>query len=253
MRVDLNADLGEGIGDDAAMLALVSSASIACGGHAGDEATMREAVRHAVAHRVRIGAHPSYPDREHFGRRPLTLDPTTLRTLLTEQVRSLAQIAHDGGAHVSYLKPHGALYNTAMTHDAVATVVLDVAETALATPMPVMCLPGSRLRALAIGRGIATITEGFADRAMRPDGTLVPRSQPGAVLHEPEQIAARVVELAGRVESICLHGDTPGAVELARAARRALESAGVDVSVDVGVDAGVDVSSDAPASAPDAP
>lgn len=230
MRVDLNADLGEGIGDDAAMLTVVTSTSIACGGHAGDEASMREAVCGAVAHGVRIGAHPSYVDREHFGRRDLTVDPAILRTQLTDQVRTLAQIAEDSGAHLAYLKPHGALYNTAMVHDGVASLVLDVAEVALTNALPVMCLPGSRLEALASERGHATITEGFADRAMRADGTLVPRTEPGAVLTEPAQIAQQVVDLAGEVDSICLHGDTPGALSLARAARSALERAGVTVA-----------------------
>lgn len=229
--VDLNADLGEGVGDDAAMLTLVTSASIACGGHAGDDASMRATTRLAVANLVRIGAHPSYEDREHFGRRALDVAPHLLRDQLTTQVRTLARHAEANRGRIGYLKPHGALYNTAMADDGVASVILDVASAALATPLPVMCLPGSRVQTLARQRAHPVITEGFADRAARPDGTLVPRSEPGAVLTDPAQIAARVLDLAGAVDSICLHGDTPGAVQLAMAARGALIHAGHTLSL----------------------
>lgn len=224
--VDLNADLGEGTGDDASMLALVTSASIACGGHAGDDASMRVTTRLAIANLVRIGAHPSYEDREHFGRRPLEVAPHVLRVQLTSQVRALASHAEASGGRVGYLKPHGALYNTAMADDGVASVILDVADTALATPLPVMCLPGSRVQAIALQRARPVITEGFADREMRA-GRLVPRSEPGAVLTEPDQVAGRALELSQSVDSICVHGDTPGAIQLAMAARAALIGAGV--------------------------
>lgn len=233
--LDLNADLGEGMGDDEAMLAVVTSASVACGGHAGDVATMRATLLLARERGVVVGAHPSYVDREHFGRRGIEVPPDLLHEQLTAQVRDLAEVATAVGSRIAFLKPHGALYNRAMVDDGVARVVLDVAGHALGTRLPVLALPGSRISLLARAVGIRVVHEAFADRTERPDGTLVPRDEPGAVLHDPAAVARRVQELAVRgldgsgPETICLHGDTPGAVTLAHAARDALTLAGVTV------------------------
>lgn len=227
-RIDLNADLGEGAGDDEAILDVVTSASIACGGHAGDAVSMRLALTRARERGVAVGAHPSYVDREQFGRRSLDVEARVLQAQLTDQVRALADAAADVGTTVRYVKPHGALYNTAMVDPAVADVVLAVAATALAAPLPVFALPGSVLarRATAAGVGVAVVPEAFADRAARADGTLVPRGEPGAVLTEPEEVRARVAGLAAHARTVCVHGDTPGALTLARAARTGLEAAG---------------------------
>jgi len=227
--IDLNADLGEGMGQDEALLAVVSSASIACGGHAGDRSSMTTAVRAALAHGVTIGAHPSYRDHEHFGRRALDVEPEVLLADLLEQVRELAQIAKEQGGQVTYLKPHGALYNTAMADELVARVVLDAAATALDEPLAVLCLPGSVVERLAGERGLVSVRESFADRASTPDGALMPRAIPGAVLHGVEEIVARVPELIATGRSICVHGDTPGAVQIARAVRASLEQEGVTI------------------------
>ena len=234
LRVDLNADLGEGMGNDDALLAIVSSASIACGGQAGDRASMTTAVRAALHYDVTIGAHPSYSDRENFGRVALTIDPEVLRRELLIQVRELASIASAQGGRVSYLKPHGALYNTAMADPAVAGVVLDVAATALDVPLPILCLPGSVVERLAADRGLTSVHESFADRASTPEGALVPRSVPGAVLHSVEEITARIPDLAGASQSICVHGDTPGAVQIAQAVRQRLRDVGYLIAPFVG-------------------
>lgn len=228
--IDLNADLGEGMGQDSELLAIVSSASIACGGHAGDRSSMTTAVRAALAHGVTIGAHPSYRDREHFGRRALDVEPDELRTDLIDQVRELAQIATELGAQVSYLKPHGALYNTAMADEVVAGIVLDVAAQALEEPLPVLCLAGSVVERRAAERGLVAVTESFADRASTPEGALMPRSQPGAVLHLVDEITARVPALASSSRSICVHGDTPGAVQIAQAVRARLAQDDVTIT-----------------------
>lgn len=243
--IDLNSDLGESwlpevVGDDEAMLALVSSANLACGAHGGDPATMVAACRSAVARGVVIGAHPSYDDREGFGRRDVDVDPSTLEAQLREQVERLAATAAAAGGAARYLKPHGALYNRIVRDAERAEVVAGVAA---AAGLPVMGMPGSAIERAARQAGIRFVTEAFVDRAYRADGSLVPRSEPGAVLHDVSMVAARAVRLAvdgaviavdGSVvrveaESLCVHGDTPGAVAMARAVRDALAEAGVDV------------------------
>lgn len=236
--VDVNADLGEGVGDDAAMVALVSSANVACGFHAGTPIELRRTCELAVASDVRIGAQVSYPDWDGFGRRFMEIESDQLIADVLFQIGALTAIARSVGGTVDYVKPHGALYNAIVGHRQQAlAVVTAVAEAGL----PLMSLPGSVALELAREAGVPVFTEAFADRAYTPQGTLVPRTEPGAVLTDTAAVAARVVDLAttGRItaidgtaidvhaDSICLHGDTPGAVAHARAARAALADAGV--------------------------
>lgn len=234
--IDLNADLGEGVHDgtgddvDLVMLDVVTSASIACGGHAGDADSMLLACLRALERGVTIGAHPSYVDREGFGRRALDVAPTTLAVQLVRQVRDLEEAAVRVGARVAYLKPHGALYHAAGSDDGVADAVLHAAREALDRVLPVLGLPGSVLERRAAADGVAFVAEAFADRATTADGRLVPRGELGAVLTDPDDVAARVRGLAGAARSVCVHGDTPGAVAIARAARAALVEDGVDLA-----------------------
>ncbi|MEZ5210380.1 LamB/YcsF family protein [Gordonia sp. (in: high G+C Gram-positive bacteria)] len=238
--VDLNADLGEGIGDDAAMVALVTSANVACGFHAGTPSLLRRTCAEAVAAGVRIGAQVSYPDRDGFGRRFMEIEPDDLVADVLFQIGALSEIARSVGGTVDYVKPHGALYNAIVGHrDQARAVVSAVAQAGL----PLMNLPGSVALEFAVAAGVPILTEAFADRAYTPQGTLVPRTTPGAVLTDTSAIAERVVRLvttgevtaidgtdvAVHADSVCLHGDTPGAVEHARAVRAALEAAGIDV------------------------
>jgi UPF0271 protein len=228
--IDLNADLGEGGSGDAALLAIVTSANIACGFHAGDESTMRAACRGAVELGVAIGAHVSYRDPEGFGRRPLAVPPNVIEAETTEQIGALRACAQAEGAAVSYLKPHGALYSR-------AAVDVDCAEALVAASMRaggircVLCLPGSVLLARAEAAGLEPVAEAFADRGYLPNGSLVPRGTPGDLLGEDEaarQAAASAA--AGEARSICVHGDSPGAVHLAARIARELEAAGVQLS-----------------------
>lgn len=222
--IDLNADLGEECGDDAAMLDVVTSANVACGAHAGGGAVMWETVREARRRAVVVGAHVSYPDREGFGRRPMSMPHAALVGSVRSQIEAVAGAAE--GA-LRYVKAHGALYNTIAEDDAQAAAVLE-ALSGWPHPLALLTLPGGRAADRAAAAGVRVVAEGFADRAYQPDGSLVPRSQPGAVLHGPQEVAAQALALAasGRVQSLCVHGDTPGAVALARAVRRALEDAG---------------------------
>lgn len=224
--IDLNADLGEGMGDDEAILAVVTSASIACGGHAGDAGSMALAARRCREAGVALGAHPSYPDREGFGRRRLDIPADALRVDLLRQVRDLAAAAEGAGVGLTHLKAHGALYNLAMVDDDAAHLVLEVAGTALERTLPVYALPGSRMASLAADHGIAVVPEAFADRAATAAGTLVPRTEPGAVLTDPEAVRERMGHLDPRARTVCVHGDSPAALDLARAARRGLLDAG---------------------------
>ena len=244
-RIDLNADLGEGfgiwrLGDDDALLGIVSSANVACGFHAGDPTTMRRVCSGAVAAGVAIGAQVSYRDLAGFGRRFLDVEPAELADDLLYQVAALDGIARSTGGRVSYVKPHGALYNAAVTHESHARAVVD-AVLAYDRRLPVLGLPGSALLRAAESAGMRPVPEGFADRGYTAAGTLVPRAQPGAVLHDPAVVARRAVRMAAEgvveavdgttllmpVESNCVHGDTPDAVALAGAVRAALEAAGL--------------------------
>lgn len=244
--IDLNADLGETVdgmptADDAAMFAVISSASVACGGHAGDEASMRESVARAARHGVAIGAHPSYPDRAGFGRLPVDIDPDALRMSVAAQLAALEA----AGADIRYVKPHGALYHRAGsdsdTARAVVAAVVGLSDRA-GRPIPILAL-GSVLAGAAAEAGLPFVREAFLDRGYLPDGSLVPRGDPGDLLDDPDAVAARAVRLArdGVVDavdgvlvradaaSLCVHGDTPAAAAMARAVRAALDAAGIGV------------------------
>jgi UPF0271 protein len=234
--VDLNADLGEGFGawrmaDDDALLDVVTSANVACGFHAGDPSTMRRVCAAASARGVAIGAQVGYRDLAGFGRRRIDYDAEELRDDLLYQIAALDGFARMAGTRVGYVKPHGALYNTAVrdVHQAGAIVA---ACAAFDRAMPVLGLPGSALLAQAAGAGLRPVAEGFADRRYRADGTLAPRSEPAALLTGAAEVVEQALRLAGtgRVASLCLHGDTPGAVALARAVRAALDGAGVGLA-----------------------
>lgn len=246
--MDLNADLGEGfghwtLGDDKALLAVVTSANIACGYHAGDATTMRTTCTAAAERGTAIGAHVGYNDLAGFGRRFIDVPADTLTNDVLAQLGALAAFARAAGTRISYVKPHGALYNTLVRHEAQADAVVDAVR--LFDPsLAVLGPPGAVWLKRASVAGLRIWHEAFADRAYTSAGTLVPRNEPGAVLHDPAEIAARCVQLAtegwirsitGRpiriqADSICVHGDTPGAVTIARTVRTALESAGIEVT-----------------------
>jgi len=238
--VDLNADLGESygrwvLGDDAALLPLISSANVACGFHAGDPATLYETCRLATEHRVAVGAQVSYPDLMGFGRRFIDISPADLTAAVIYQIGALDGLARATGGQVRYVKPHGALYNTVVHHEAQAAAVV-AAVRAYDEPLPVLGLPGSVLLDLAAAAGLRTVTEYFVDRNYTDDGRLVDRRDPGALVTDPEAAAARAVATAqsGTAQSLCLHGDSPGAVTMARTVRAALDAAGVVVVPFVG-------------------
>ncbi|MGL4553603.1 MAG: 5-oxoprolinase subunit PxpA [Gemmataceae bacterium] len=223
-RLDLNCDLGEGGHADADLMPLITSANVACAGHAGDLTTAVTALARAKSHRVRVGAHPGFMDREHFGRRELSLPPAEVRELITIQVDFLRSL--EDAWEVRYIKPHGALYNMACRDDAVARPVVDAAAD---LRLPLMGLPGSRLEALAAGR-VRFIREGFADRRYRPDGSLVPRDRPDAFIETPEEAVTQALALvAAGVQSLCVHGDNPEALAFVRALRGGLTAAGVTI------------------------
>ena len=243
--MDLNSDLGEGygrwtLGDDAAMLQVVTSANVACGFHAGDPATIDRTVRTAVELGVAVGAQVSYPDLVGFGRREIDLPPGDLTADVLYQLGALEAFARAAGSRVRFVKPHGALYNR-IARDPVQAAAVVEAIRRYDPDLPLLTLPGSAAMAAAAGAGVPAVAEGFTDRAYTGEGRLVSRREPGAVLHDPGRVAARALRMAteGRVEtvdggevavavrSLCVHGDTPGAVELARAVRAALEEAGV--------------------------
>jgi len=240
--LDLNADLGEGVGDDEAMLDIVSSANIACGGHAGDEASMRAALRAAKARGVVVGAHPSFPDRANFGRTRMVLPPEELDATIRAQVRTLVELGEEERWPVRYVKLHGALANMAAEEPAVAALCFAAVE-GLVAGMAILAIDNSAQSEVAEALGFRTIREAYADRAYQPGGLLVPRQMPGAVLHDTAAIAARAVRLAEQGEiigidggvikttaqSLCIHGDTPDAIEIARAVRAGLAAAGVEI------------------------
>jgi UPF0271 protein len=252
--IDLNADLGEGFGrwtltDDAALLSVVTSANVACGFHAGDPSIMRRVCELAAERGVRIGAQVSYQDLAGFGRRAMDVPPDELAAEVAYQIGALEVFARAAGSRVSYVKPHGALYNRTV-HDAaqaaavVAGVVLATGPGDTGGPgLPVLGLPGSLLLEAAGAAGLTPVPEAFADRAYTPAGTLVPRGEPGAVVHDPDAVVARAVAMAAAgtvtaadgspvpvaARSLCLHGDTPGAAGLALRVREALAAAGVRV------------------------
>ena len=228
-RIDLNADLGEGVTDDPGLLAVVTSANVACGYHAGDVATMTTVCEVAVRHGVVVGAQVSYADRENFGRVALDTAYDELRHHIADQVFTLTRIARRAGLTVAYVPPHGALSNRVVAAETQARAVLDGSG-----DLPVLGLPGSVLLEMAAQVGRSVWREGFPDRGYTDGpwaGRLLPRDRPGAVLTDPEEVAARAVAMArsGEVDSVCVHGDSPGAVHTARAVRIALEVEGIDV------------------------
>lgn len=233
--VDLNADLGEGfgrwsLGDDAGLMASITSANVACGYHAGDPTIMRAACTSAVAHRVVVGAQVSYPDLAGFGRRFIDIDPDELTDAVLYQIGALDGIARACGAAVRYVKPHGALYHAMVHHDRQAAAVIE-ALVAHGGGLALLGFPIGVAVAEAQRRGIRYVVEGFADRGYTADGHLVPRNEPGALITDPDAVASHAIELvAAGVESVCVHGDTPGAVASARAVRRALHAKGVDIA-----------------------
>ncbi|WP_328441613.1 LamB/YcsF family protein [Streptomyces sp. NBC_00444] len=245
--IDLNADLGEGFGrwrltDDEQLLSVVTSANVACGFHAGDAVTMRRVCELAAERGVRIGAQVAYRDLAGFGRRAMDVPPAELAAEVAYQIGALEVFARAAGTRVSYVKPHGALYNRVVHDEEQACAVVDGVLLADAS-LPVLGLPGSRLLDLAGKAGLPAVTEAFADRAYTDEGTLVPRGQDGAVVTDPDTVVERSVGLARfgvvtshsgaqidvRAQSLCLHGDTPGAVELARRVREKLQESGVRV------------------------
>ena len=237
--IDLNADLGEGGQGDAAILEVVTSASIACGFHAGDPGLMLRTCRAAAAAGVRVGAHPSYLDREGFGRRDVEVAPEELSAAISYQVGALESLAAMAGTSVGFVKAHGALYNRAARDPVVGNALL-----AAAGRRPLLVLAHSHLVGLATEAGVTVFAEGFADRRYRADGSLAPRSEPGAVLDDPDEVADQAVAIATgaalettdgailtvRCDSICVHGDSPRAVQSARAVRAALEREGVTLA-----------------------
>ncbi|MFT4225136.1 LamB/YcsF family protein [Micropruina sp.] len=245
--VDLNADLGESfggwrLGDDDAMLEIVTSANVACGFHAGDPLTLERTCALAASRGVRIGAQVSYRDLAGFGRRFLDCSEAELRADVLYQLGALQAMCVAAGTTLAYLKPHGALYNTVVHHEVHARAVVS-AVVAFDPGLPILGLPGGVLLDQARAAGLRTVTEAFVDRGYTPAGTLVPRGQPGDLIDDPDVAAARVIRLVSdevitavdgtevpmRAESLCTHGDSPGAVAMARRVRQALETAGVEV------------------------
>jgi len=225
--MDLNVDLGELPGEPEELYALAHVANIACGGHAGDQASIALALVRCKAHGTRVGAHPSYPDREGFGRTAMEIAPADLRATVREQCGRLAIEARALALTVTSVKAHGALYHAASADLAVAGAVIGGAVEALGHSITVLGPAAGHLADTAREAGLRYAREGFADRATRPDGTLVPRGLPGALLVEPLAAAARAREIlvSGRFETVCVHGDTPGAVAIARAVRQVLDEA----------------------------
>ncbi len=237
MRIDLNSDLGEGFGSwpggpDAQLMPIITSANVACGGHAGDPTIMRRTCHAAVQAGVAIGAQVGYPDLAGFGRRFVDMAPADLANEVIAQIGALSAIAAACGGVVRYVKPHGALYNTVVHHDAQATaVVAAVADLAKASgALPLLGLPGGALQRIAERRSVPFVAEGFADRGYRPDGTLIPRGEPGALLVGQGAVQAQVLRLASSgVVSLCVHSDSPGAVEIATWTRQALSDTGYEL------------------------
>jgi len=228
LSIDLNADLGEGDPHDLELLRIVSSCNIACGGHAGDAETMRATVLSALENDVSIGAHPSYPDREGFGRRSAYMAGEELLVSLTMQINALNSIVTASGAVLTHVKPHGALYNDAVNDRELA----DLIASAISATVPdaaFVGLPESELQKAAVDHGLVFVAEGFIDRAYQDDGQLVPRSQPGAVHESLELVLPQAGSLVGKVDTLCIHGDTPGAADTAAAVRQELEKQGVEI------------------------
>jgi UPF0271 protein len=240
--IDLNADLGEGDAYDAELLQVVSSCNIACGGHAGDAASIEATIREALENGVSVGAHPSYPDREGFGRRSGFMSGEPLREALRSQLDDFGRVADELGATTTHVKPHGALYTDAVVNADLADVIASAVAEMPGKPL-LVGQAGTELESAARKHGLAFVAEAFVDRAYQSNGQLVPRSEPGAVHGDITSIQSQAVHLARRGEvtaqdgstvsvradTLCIHGDTPGAAAAARAVREALEKEGVDI------------------------
>jgi UPF0271 protein len=227
MDIDLNCDLGEGCALDDELMPLITSANIACGFHAGDPATASRTLQSAARHGVHTGAHPGFPDREHFGRRELVQSEQQIWEDTVCQIGALAGLAKGAGISLHHLKPHGALYNLACRDDHYARPIV---EAAALFQLPLLGLPGSRLQALSPGR-CRFVAEGFADRRYQADGSLVPRSAPGAFVESTEESVQQVIKTIRErgVQTICVHGDNPHAVEFVRELRKALIDRGIAI------------------------
>lgn len=242
MQIDLNADLGEGAGSDEALLGLVSSANIACGWHAGDAKTMRQCVRWAIEHGVAIGAHPSFPDRENFGRSTMHLPPDEIVANVLYQVGALAAIVKAEGGKLSHVKPHGQLYNQAVKEPELADALCEAVRR-FDPSLRFFGLAGSGMIDAARRAGLTPVEEVFADRGYMPDGSLVPRSQPGALIEDEEQSLAQTLSLVRdrkvtaidgstvpvNAQTVCLHGDGAHALAFARRIRDCLQQEGIAV------------------------
>ncbi|PCC54856.1 LamB/YcsF family protein [Brevibacterium aurantiacum] len=252
VSIDLNSDLGENVpdrvvSDDTAMLGLVSSANVSCGFHAGSPEGIRTTLAAATQGGVVIGAHPGYDDYEGFGRRPLDVPAATLQAQVEYQIGALMGLTAAVGGSVAYVKPHGGLYNAIVRDEAQAKVVVDAVK-AVDSSLVFLGLAGSVANRVAAEAGLKVAAEAFADRSYNPDGSLVARTEPNAVLHDPQAVAARVLRLVqtGQVEaidgslvdvdaqSICFHGDSQGSIDMARAARELLESSDVRIAAFAG-------------------
>ncbi|MFI5336963.1 MAG: 5-oxoprolinase subunit PxpA [Opitutales bacterium] len=242
LRLDLNCDLGEGAGHDAELMPLVTSANIACGAHAGDEATMRATIVLAKRHGVAPGAHPGFADRENFGRKELSLSLEEIHALVLAQIHALQRLAREAGTRVNFVKPHGALYNLAARN----TLVADAVARAVYEADPRLTLFGladSALLTAGRNNGLAVAAEAFADRTYQPDGSLTPRDRPDALITSADAAVAQVLrmvregrvratdgsEVALRADTVCLHGDGPHAVDFARRLRSELAASGIEV------------------------
>ncbi|MFM8876751.1 MAG: 5-oxoprolinase subunit PxpA [Anaerolineae bacterium] len=230
MQIDLNCDLGEGIGNDKAIMPYITSANIACGFHAGDEQTMRETLRLAKRFGVNAGAHPSWNDRENFGRKEMNISPKEAEKLVFEQIQILMAITKEESVTLTHVKPHGALYNQSAKAIELATAIARAVKTS-SVDLILVGLAGSR--SLEAGReiGIRVAAEGFPDRGYNADGSLMSRLLPGAIIESPEEVARHAIELVktGRMDTLCLHGDHPNAAENAKLLREVLEKNGVEV------------------------
>ncbi|PIE21407.1 MAG: hypothetical protein CSA64_02200 [Arachnia propionica] len=221
MRIDLNADVGEEVGDDEAIFRVVTSANVCCGAHAGGTEVMLRTCELAAANGVTVGAHPAFADRENFGRIRLDLPAEVVAEQVFDQLQALSEYARQAGTRVAYVKPHGALYH-AVGSDAELAHAVAAAIGRWDDATSVLAAPGSQLLVAARAIGLGTWQEGFADRGYEADGGLIPRGQPGALITEPAAAARQALSIADHIDSLCVHGDTPGAVELARAVKDAL-------------------------------
>jgi UPF0271 protein len=240
MKIDLNCDMGENIGNDEAIMPYITSANIACGFHAGDSRTMLETIRLAKKYGVAVGAHPSWSDVQGFGRREMILPPDEVEALILYQIGALVAIAKAEGVEVRHVKPHGALYNQAAKDRGLAEAIVSAVKS-FGEDLVQVGLAGSRLVEVGLEAGLRVANEGFPDRNYNPDGTLVSRKEPNAIIEAPEEVAAHAVKLVRdgilfgnkrvRVDTLCLHGDHILAAENAKAVRDALLKEGIEVEV----------------------